>query len=190
MGAPRCLAQVSEEWTTKNVVFTKQHAAFFSPIHTSFSVVLGPTRLPTFLSSSRMTTAHKPTFHPAVGSENTGGFRHIVPLRQVSARDLASHTTLKFRSSGQNAVGDIQSRDLRAELADRERKHQDMHTQSTYRLFRGGPHCSTVHGCVFDFATLQYACMCVDVVAFTERVDVCGVCVWQINADRVFYKQV
>jgi protein CWC15 len=44
-----------------------------------------------------MTTAHKPTFHPAVGSQHLGGFRFAAPRVQVSVRDLNSYTTLKFR---------------------------------------------------------------------------------------------
>jgi protein CWC15 len=44
-----------------------------------------------------MTTAHKPTFHPAVGSQHMGGFRFIAPRQQVAVRDLNAHTTLKFR---------------------------------------------------------------------------------------------
>ena len=44
-----------------------------------------------------MTTAHKPTFHPAVGSQNMGGFRFVAPRVQVSVRDLNAYTTLKYR---------------------------------------------------------------------------------------------
>jgi Cwf15/Cwc15 cell cycle control protein len=44
-----------------------------------------------------MTTAHRPTFHPAVGSANAGGFRYHAPRVQKSVHDLPQETTLKFR---------------------------------------------------------------------------------------------
>lgn len=72
-----------------------------------------------------MTTAHKPTFHPAVGSANQGGYRYHAPRMQYSARDMASHTVLKVRQTGQNAPSDVEERDLRAELKQREQKHLD-----------------------------------------------------------------
>ena len=56
-------------------------------------------------SRCHMTTAHKPTFHPAIGSANTGGFRHYAGLRQVSVKDLAAHTHLKYRYVGILLVG-------------------------------------------------------------------------------------
>jgi len=43
--------------------------------------------------------------------------------RQVSAKDIASHTELKERKDGQNSVRDLDKRDLRAELEEKERKH-------------------------------------------------------------------
>jgi protein CWC15 len=44
-----------------------------------------------------MTTAHKPTFHPAVGGEHQGSSRSYVPSQAYSSRDQPSHTKLKFR---------------------------------------------------------------------------------------------
>lgn len=44
-----------------------------------------------------MTTAHRPTWAPARGGEEQGGTRLFVPSRQVSAKNQASHTQLKFR---------------------------------------------------------------------------------------------
>lgn len=44
-----------------------------------------------------MTTAHRPTWAPAVGGEEQGGNRLFVPSRAYSAKDEPSHTKLKFR---------------------------------------------------------------------------------------------
>ena len=44
-----------------------------------------------------MTTAHRPTWAPAKGGEEQGGSRIFAPIRQYSAKDAASHTTLKVR---------------------------------------------------------------------------------------------
>ena len=66
-----------------------------------------------------MTTAHQPTWHPAVGtsSSNRGHFSAMGAgaSRQYSSRDLPGHTTLKTRTI--NPV-----RDFAAELASREAK--------------------------------------------------------------------
>lgn len=44
-----------------------------------------------------MTTAHRPTWAPAVGGEEQGGMRIFVPSRAVSAKNLPGHLKLKFR---------------------------------------------------------------------------------------------
>jgi hypothetical protein len=44
-----------------------------------------------------MTTAHKPTWHPAVGGEHAGSYRYLAPRAQFSVRDMPSHTMLKAR---------------------------------------------------------------------------------------------
>lgn len=44
-----------------------------------------------------MTTAHRPTWAPARGGEEQGGTRLFVPSKQISAKNQASHTKLKFR---------------------------------------------------------------------------------------------
>lgn len=44
-----------------------------------------------------MTTAHRPTWAPAKGGEEQGGTRIFAPIRQYSAKDAPSHTTLKLR---------------------------------------------------------------------------------------------
>ncbi|PNH08224.1 Protein CWC15 [Tetrabaena socialis] len=70
-----------------------------------------------------MTTAHRPTWAPAIGGEEQGGMRIFKPSVQMSAKNLPGHTKLKFRQDGQNSVGDVFAKDLRAELEDKERKH-------------------------------------------------------------------
>ena len=70
-----------------------------------------------------MTTAHRPTFHPAVGSAHQGGYRLYAGTRQYSSRDLPGQTQLKFRQIGQGSEEEMQLRDLKQELEDREHKH-------------------------------------------------------------------
>jgi len=70
-----------------------------------------------------MTTAARPTWAPAKGGEDQGGARKFGGSRQVSAKDIASHTILKDRKDGQNNSRDLEKRDLRAELEEKERKY-------------------------------------------------------------------
>ena len=72
-----------------------------------------------------MTTAHKPTFHPAVGSANQGGYRYHVARQQFDVKEMASHTKLKFRQTGQGTIDEVKSQDLKADLLLRERKHYE-----------------------------------------------------------------
>eukprot|EP00798_Chlamydomonas_sp_ICE-L_P009985 gene9985-7866_t len=69
-----------------------------------------------------MTTAHRPTWAPAVGGEEQGGMRMFVGSKMRSAKDQAGHTKLKFRQFGQNSKAEIAAKDLRAELEINERK--------------------------------------------------------------------
>ncbi|KAJ3867424.1 Pre-mRNA-splicing factor Cwf15/Cwc15 [Lentinula novae-zelandiae] len=57
-----------------------------------------------------MSTAHRPTWDPAQARDVKGG------SRQVSVRDMPSHTKLKFRQIGQTSTSEVDKRDLRAEL--------------------------------------------------------------------------
>ncbi|KAI8889070.1 Cwf15/Cwc15 cell cycle control protein [Backusella circina FSU 941] len=52
-----------------------------------------------------MTTAARPTFDPARGNDSKA------PSFQYSARDIASHTKLKFRQPGQGTTSEIGSRE-------------------------------------------------------------------------------
>lgn len=71
-----------------------------------------------------MTTAHRPTWAPARGGEEQGGLRLFVASRARSAKDQPAQLTLKFRQGGQAARGDLEGRDLKAELEAKEREHQ------------------------------------------------------------------
>ncbi|TYZ68136.1 hypothetical protein PybrP1_000936 [[Pythium] brassicae (nom. inval.)] len=70
-----------------------------------------------------MTTAHRPTWHAAVGQQNEGGWQAGGALSaQFSARDLPSHKKLKYRCGTAN---EVELLDLRAELEGKEQRHED-----------------------------------------------------------------
>ncbi|OAA67994.1 Cwf15/Cwc15 cell cycle control protein [Niveomyces insectorum RCEF 264] len=71
-----------------------------------------------------MTTAHRPTFDPAVGKEAPKGPAYHQRL-------LPAHTQLKFRKPGQGGDADNDVRDLRSELLAAEAAH--------FAKVRGGP---------------------------------------------------
>jgi protein CWC15 len=75
-----------------------------------------------------MTTAHRPTWHPAVGTANQGGYRYHVARQQFSARDLPGHLHLKTRQTGQGTQAEISVRDLKKELEFREKKAKGLVT--------------------------------------------------------------
>ncbi|ORZ27472.1 Pre-mRNA-splicing factor Cwf15/Cwc15 [Lobosporangium transversale] len=64
-----------------------------------------------------MTTAARPTFDPARGKGSQA------PTRIYSSRDLASHTKLKYRKSGQTAQDELNRLDLKAQLLKAEQNH-------------------------------------------------------------------
>ncbi|VDP16275.1 unnamed protein product [Soboliphyme baturini] len=68
-----------------------------------------------------MTTAHRPTFTPALGGtgKNEGDLSKI--SKQYSSRDMPSHTKLKQRLPGQGNTEDLKGRDFRRDLEDREK---------------------------------------------------------------------
>ncbi|CAO3666896.1 unnamed protein product [Rhizopus stolonifer] len=73
-----------------------------------------------------MTTAARPTFDPARGKDSKA------PSFQYGARDLASHTQLKFRQPGQGGAEEIGSREeLLEELREAE---QGKHDQEKEKL--------------------------------------------------------
>ncbi|KAI9222290.1 Pre-mRNA-splicing factor Cwf15/Cwc15 [Blastocladiella britannica] len=68
-----------------------------------------------------MTTAARPTFNPAVGG-HTGrdlGFK----TRIIHAKELTSHTKIKYRQKGQHSAADIKELDLKEHLRQAEREH-------------------------------------------------------------------
>ncbi|KAJ1985848.1 complexed with cef1p [Dimargaris cristalligena] len=64
-----------------------------------------------------MTTAARPTFDPARGRESKG------PKLQTSARDLPSHTTLKYRQPESETSLEQKVDDLKQQLLEAEREH-------------------------------------------------------------------
>ncbi|GAA5809684.1 hypothetical protein MFLAVUS_003097 [Mucor flavus] len=67
-----------------------------------------------------MTTAARPTFDPARGNDSKA------PSFQYSARDIASHTKLKFRQPGQGTTDEIGNREeLLAELKKAEQEYYE-----------------------------------------------------------------
>ncbi|WOK94932.1 hypothetical protein Cni_G03637 [Canna indica] len=70
-----------------------------------------------------MTTAARPTWAPAKGGNEQGGTRIFGPSQKYSSRDLASHTNLKPRREGQDTQDELQKRNLREELEEREHRH-------------------------------------------------------------------
>ncbi|XP_020113335.1 protein CWC15 homolog isoform X2 [Ananas comosus] len=70
-----------------------------------------------------MTTAARPTWAPAKGGNEQGGARIFGPSQKASSRDQAAHTTLKPRKEGQGTQDELQKRNLREELEERERRH-------------------------------------------------------------------
>ncbi|EKX54086.1 hypothetical protein GUITHDRAFT_132490 [Guillardia theta CCMP2712] len=65
-----------------------------------------------------MTSAARPTFHPAVGGEDIGYYRMEAGTRQLSVKDMPGHTRLKFRRTQAQKSQD----ELKAELEQRELK--------------------------------------------------------------------
>ncbi|CAN1193849.1 Spliceosome-associated protein CWC15 homolog [Linum perenne] len=70
-----------------------------------------------------MTTAARPTWAPAKGGNEQGGSRVFGASQKFSSRDLAAHTTLKPRREGQDTQDELEKRNLREELEERERRH-------------------------------------------------------------------
>jgi len=68
-----------------------------------------------------MTTAHKPTWNPAMGAEDRVTLRGPTSL-QISSRDLPGYTKLNYRKKGQNAPEEVQRRNFREELEVKEKK--------------------------------------------------------------------
>jgi hypothetical protein len=81
-----------------------------------------------------MSTAHRPTFNPAIASEIMGGVLRHGASGTLMAKDQKGQTTMKLRQDGQNSEADIKGRDLRAELEDRERKAFEIKNKEKSKL--------------------------------------------------------
>ena len=78
-----------------------------------------------------MSTAHRPTFHPAVGSSTPGGYRYNAPRQAVHSKDQQAQLTLKYRHSQQSntttAEEAKQQLERREEKATSDRKRRRSH---------------------------------------------------------------
>ena len=71
-----------------------------------------------------MTTAHKPTWAPAMGGESQGGNSMLVPTRQYSAKDLPGMLHMKVRHSGQGSTSEQSKINFKEQLKKRERDYR------------------------------------------------------------------
>lgn len=73
--------------------------------------------------TKKMTTAHRPTWAPAKGGDNEGGFKSYAPSSLVRAKDGNAGGVLKRRADLDLLGEPSSAAALRAELEARERKH-------------------------------------------------------------------
>ena len=72
-----------------------------------------------------MTTAHRPTFKSSIGGANQGGNKLYQPTKQFSSRDLPGHLSLKTRRPGQGTIKEVNKRDFKKELLEKEAKQRN-----------------------------------------------------------------
>ena len=70
-----------------------------------------------------MTTAHRPTFHAAIGGKEQGGGRYIAGVSRQHVHDLGSQMSIKTRQPGQGTADEISKADMRAALEAKESAH-------------------------------------------------------------------
>ncbi|UPR04781.1 pre-mRNA-splicing factor Cwf15/Cwc15 [Chloropicon primus] len=70
-----------------------------------------------------MTSAARPTWAPAKGSEDQGGSKMFGSRTSYSSKDLPGHKELKSRALGQDGAEEVGKRDLKRELLEKEAKH-------------------------------------------------------------------
>ena len=70
-----------------------------------------------------MTTAHRPTYHSAVGGTEQGGNKIFVPSRQYSAKDLPEQLAMKDRPSE-----DFSQKNFKQDLLEKENAYQMLKT--------------------------------------------------------------
>jgi protein CWC15 len=72
-----------------------------------------------------MTTAHRPTWNAAQGSDTQGGSLRGVVSRANSKFDAPGQTKLHYRQEGQNAPSELRNRDFKADLEEKERRARE-----------------------------------------------------------------
>ena len=72
-----------------------------------------------------MTTAHRPTFHTAIGGKEQGGGRYIAGVSRTHVHDQSSQLSLKVRAPGQGTADEVASSKatMREALEAKEAKH-------------------------------------------------------------------
>eukprot|EP00918_Siedleckia_nematoides_P023054 GHVU01049647.1.p1 GENE.GHVU01049647.1~~GHVU01049647.1.p1 ORF type:complete len:122 (-),score=25.65 GHVU01049647.1:1094-1459(-) len=70
-----------------------------------------------------MTTAHRPTWHSALGGENQSGNKLQGGTKGVSVKDQRGHLTLKTRKPGQAGLDDVAKLNFKRELDEKEAQH-------------------------------------------------------------------
>jgi protein CWC15 len=71
-----------------------------------------------------MTTAHRPTYNPTKGGNIQGGNKLYYPSQQYSSKDLPSNLKVKTRQPGQGTIREVNRRNFKQELVERERRHK------------------------------------------------------------------
>lgn len=69
-----------------------------------------------------MTTAGRPTWNTAKGGKGKWEGDLSALSKQYSVRDLPSHTKLKYRQEGQGRPEDLQGKDFKKDLEEKERQ--------------------------------------------------------------------
>jgi len=70
-----------------------------------------------------MTTAHRATFHAAIGGKEQGGGRYIAGVTRVHVHDLAGQMNMKTRQPGQGTAAEVSKKDMLSALKDKEHEH-------------------------------------------------------------------
>jgi len=81
-----------------------------------------------------MSTAHRPTWNSALGSDSQGGSLRGPVSAAVSSKDLNSVKTLNYRKSGQGTVEEQKTRNFREELELKEQRIQEKKRPAELRL--------------------------------------------------------
>lgn len=102
-----------------------------------------------------MTTAHRPTYTAARGHGDQGMNKFIGRSQQISALDAPHHLTMKERASGQNHPEDVNRKDLKAELIEREGKAGKAQPVPPQAMIEAPDEDDRISGDEKDFANLD-----------------------------------